>query len=103
LPVQRAVGLNPPPFAQAKSAVPGMTAGKPAVQKPARAVPPFMPARTIQRNVGFEFEVDEVDTLSKNYLTGNFSPLKKKEKLLSKPGFFNVEADVREDGTSDME
>jgi hypothetical protein len=58
--------------------------------------------RSIQRLVGFEFELEEVLTAKKDFY-GNFEPLKKKDKLLERRGLFSVEADVREDGTSDME
>jgi hypothetical protein len=65
----------------------------------------------IQRDVGFEFEVDEVDThwkvplpvaiLTLGFYRG-YKPLAKKDPLLVGTGF-KVEADEREDHTSDME
>ena len=101
--VQRAVHRAPTqPVAQRKPAAP------PHPHLPHRPAPqpaPRQPARTggvIQRDVGFEFEVDEVTTFRKKFFGGT-EPLKKKDVLLARPGLFKVEADVREDQTSDME
>jgi hypothetical protein len=58
----------------------------------------------IQRSVGFEFEVDEVSTHYASWMGyGSYRSLKKKNLILDHPDFFKVEADEREDGTSDME
>jgi hypothetical protein len=59
-------------------------------------------ARVIQRDVGFEFEVDEVDTYKKGFF-GGVNNLKKKDEILVRQGLFKVEADEREDHTTDME
>jgi hypothetical protein len=98
-----------------KAATPGQSSRLqnqlPGRREPTGVRPPGLPdavkrasqdGRAIQRAVGFEFEVDEVNTYKKN-LWRTLKPLNKQDKLLDKPGLFSVEADEREDGTTDME